>query len=364
MKKILSILIHEAPYKNPLMDSLDNNEEINLKNVVLYDKPTTHKEWNIKNKNNNAILKKKTFPIVGDVHYGAIKIIREFNPDLIIISGYYPIINAIIIFYCIKNNIKYLYGFDTVEKSHFFINNILQKFFINKSASLLINGKKTEEYINNSFKKKYKLINGFYCLNIHEETIKYEAFRIKRSYYRNKFNIKDNKFVFLFVGKLITSRRIADFLTHNLMKLDKEIVLMIIGDGEESGIVDSYVKQFPEKIIHIKNVEYSELYKYYTMADGYFHPGKEPYSLAFVQAILSKLPIVSSNDVGAVYDFLNDAGNGYIIKDNNIGDYFYYMNRVKNKKYNHDSVTQQYEKLKEMYNLDKISRKIIKLIED
>lgn len=363
MKKIMNILIHDAPYKSPVIENLDELSDINFKNVVLYNTPTTHKEWDLENKKTYETFKIINIPLLGDFHFGVLKEIKKFGPDLIIISGYYPIINMIVILYCIKNNVNYIYGFDTVEKSRNAINNFINKCAMKNAEALFINGNKTKKFISNVLKDTPPLIQGFYCLNVDYEKKIYNNFFYDRKKNRKLLGISDNSFVFLFVGKLIENRRIVEFLNENMQKLDKDITLLIIGDGPQSQEVEQYSSMFEKRIIHIKQVSYSNLYKYYSIADGYFHPGKEPYSLALVQAIICKLPIVTSTDVGAACDFIVDSKNGYLVEKNDISKYSFYMNLIRNRNFDVNYIETEFLNVKKIFDCKKIAFRIKKIAE-
>ena len=77
MKKILNILIHDAPYKSPVIDKLYKIPDVKFQNMVLYNSPTTHKEWNLENKANYKTFSNITLPIFGDLHLGVLREIKK-----------------------------------------------------------------------------------------------------------------------------------------------------------------------------------------------------------------------------------------------------------------------------------------------
>ena len=230
------------------------------------------------------------------------------------------------------------------------------------AEALFINGNKSIKFVSETLEEIPHLINGFYCLDVEQERSMYESYKSNRKKNREKLGIEESSFVFLFVGKLIKSRRLLEFLKFNFSKLDDSIVLLVIGDGPESTEVDLFVHKFKKRIIHISQTNYSELYKYYSVSDAYFHPGKEPYSLALVQAIICELPIVSSTDVGATWDFVKNSKNGYLVTKNEIDKYFIFMNLIKDRKYDCSYIKNEYRNVKTAYDIDKIALNIKKLV--
>ena len=85
--------------------------------------------------------------------------------------------------------------------------------------------------------------------------------------------------------------------------------VIVIGDGPEYIKADA-AKNTLDNLLLIKSVEFDELHRYYALADAYIHPGSEPFSLAFVEAAIAGIPLISTHDVGASSDYLIDGYNG------------------------------------------------------
>ena len=357
MKKIVYIINHHAPYIDPLIFQLHSMRNVNLTTISLYDEPTTHPEWNINFEKDDQVRCIK-IPVLGDLHLNVIKIIKSKQPDLVVVSGHYPLINTLLISYCVLHHINYLYKFDTVQESNNPISRYIQRKSIVNATGLFINGKKTIDFLKRVGIETKLIIKGGYCLDIKKESSHFKKYMYERDEMRKKMAIKSNEFVFLFVGKVIPSRRIYSFLKNNIVNLSDNIRLLIIGDGPESEIIDS-IKD--DRILHIEKVEYSDIYRFYAIADAYFHPGKEPYSLALVQAVIAKLPIVTSNDVGAAMDYVIDGKNGYIIKNNEITAYSLYMNKVYMDGIDSNYTRRQYELLVKESDLFHIANEIINI---
>lgn len=116
----------------------------------------------------------------------------------------------------------------------------------------------------------------------------------------------------MFVGKLIPSRHI-EVLVEAIRILESkgyDFKVIIIGSGPDKSIVDEAVKQ-SETIISVESVPYEKLHRYYGLSDAYIHPGKEPYSLATVEAVIAGIPVIATSGVGCTYDYLVDGKNGY-----------------------------------------------------
>ena len=101
--------------------------------------------------------------------------------------------------------------------------------------------------------------------------------------------------------------------------VNNNIALLIIGDGPETEIVEDFLSKNKEiGVRHIGAVTFEELYPYYGCSDAYIHPGAEPYSLALVEAVIAGKPVVSTNEVGSVYDYVKNCYNGFIVSNNDV----------------------------------------------
>lgn len=311
--------MHPAPYRDPVIEKLGEYHEVTV--LSLFDVPSSHTEWSKSEKlpyHNIYLGKGVDFPFVGKLQIDIVRYLRDFDGDLLIIPGYVPLTCLCAILYAKIHNIPYIYAADTVDlpldKTTKPKINMVAKWCIKKAKALWVTGLAGRK----TFKKigyDGKLIaEGYYTLDSSKLRAKYKSISDqKKREWRNNYCIKNTDSLFLFIGKLIPSRGVERMI--NIVKTARElkpdIKLMIIGDGPEKCIVDRTIKEYPW-IINIPRVPYEELYKFYAMADCYLYVGSEPYSLALVEAVIADLPVISSDTVGAAYDYIIDGVNGYM----------------------------------------------------
>lgn len=320
------ISIHSAPYKDDIYKQLSNQEGLVVSVYTMYNESPTHKEWEktVELPYNNIYSRRKfKFPIFGDYHKDVITFLIEGNFDIVLINGYYPITNFKAYKFLKKNNIDYIYCSDAVESSKSklgFIFDKRKREIISNAKSVWVPGKMSKDFHIKEYGINEKnIFLGSYTMNnkqVNEEIIQGER-DIKRL--RNNLEINNDDFVILFVGKLIKTRNITLLLDafNELTKKYENISLLIIGDGDENNkVIDS--KSLNKKIYHIEKVTFEELHKFYGIVDLYVHPGREPYSLALVEAIIAGLPVISTEKVGASIDFIDNGKNGFIISENSL----------------------------------------------
>lgn len=318
-KKILYISMHPAPYRDPVIEKLDEFHELTV--LSLFDIPSSHTEWNKSEQlpyNNIYLGKGVNVSCFGKLQLDIIRYLREFRGDLMIVPGYVPLTCLCAILYAKIYKIPYIYAADTVDlpldKTRKPKLNMVAKWCIKNSKALWVTGlagRKTFE--KTGYDGKY-IAEGYYTLDSFKLRDRYQCITAQQKCeWRNDYCIKETEKLFLFVGKLIPSRDVGRMLhiVKTARKLHPNIKLMIIGDGPEKYIVDQMIKECPW-IINIPRVPYEELCKFYAIADCYLYVGSEPYSLALVEAVIADLPVISSDTVGAAYDYIINGVNGYM----------------------------------------------------
>jgi len=127
---------------------------------------------------------------------------------------------------------------------------------------------------------------------------------------REKYGINDDAFVIIFSGKLIDHKRPID-LVHALARLKKqtrECVVLFMGDGEQREEIKSIAKQLgvDGQIALAGFVNQSDIAKHLFAADVLALPShKEPFGAVVPEALPFGLPIIATDQIGAVG--INDA---------------------------------------------------------
>lgn len=140
---------------------------------------------------------------------------------------------------------------------------------------------------------------------------------------RNKnLNSKDicelnKKITLLYVGQLIY-RKGVDVLLKAFVLLQKyhsNISLFIVGDGNEKESLQALCRNM--KISNVKFIGFvqpEKLSDYYEQADIFVFPSRyDGWGVVINEAMEHRLPIISTNRVGATYDLVKNNVNGYIV---------------------------------------------------
>lgn len=314
--KIALIDYTPAPYKDPVIEKFNcSNKNMRIDCFYIDNiKTVEHKEWkyNQRLKNTNAknlesILK---VPFLGNIHKEILSILK--NHQVICVCGYYPLTNFIIILGSFILNKKIIYMTDGIDisKNYYFIKKIIYYILIKKVNGFWVPGRASKKFLMSLSAKSNNIISGLYCFDYSNISQLADITMSERSYERKKLDIEHDDFLLLFIGKLKKKRNIKKLIKVMNCINNNKIKLLIIGDGEESDIVKNSGNK---NIRHISKVCFHDIHKYYKLANGYLHFGKEQYSLALEEAVFFELPIVASNRIGAAYDFVRDGINGYLL---------------------------------------------------
>ena len=328
--KIGLFSMHTAPYKDPVFEEVSNNKKFDVEIITLFEKAKTHNEWaEIEPNYENSFLGKHiNIPIFGEFHLGLFKILYNGKYDVIMVTGYYPLTNFILLLYSVFFRKPFIYSADSTslplgniyKENSFKLN--LKKYFINKSSAIWVPGEASLQYHHKVLEvDEAKIFKGSYTLDSKYLYNEITQLNLDKDRFRKSLGLSKDDFVFLFVGKLISNRNIKNLLKAFIEanKENSNISLIVIGDGPETSIITDFVRQHKKtQVIHINAVTFEELHSFYSCCDAYVHPGSEPYSLALVEAVIAGKPILSTNEVGAVYDYVEDDYNGYVVRNNDI----------------------------------------------
>ncbi len=130
---------------------------------------------------------------------------------------------------------------------------------------------------------------------------------------RKKYNIKDNDFVFIFVGRIVPEKGIEPLINafKNLNDKYNNIKLLVIGSPNFKG---NFNQDFYNKMLSLKNeniiftgfIDNDLLYKYYSIAHVQITPSlfEEPFGLTVIEALVMNKRVIVS-DAGALPEIVN-----------------------------------------------------------
>ena len=132
---------------------------------------------------------------------------------------------------------------------------------------------------------------------------------------RSRLGLPTGRPVVLFASKLISRKRPADVVAAfaELGRRGIAAVLLMVGDGEQRGRVEREAKSIgPGHVIFTGFVNQRDLPAYYGLADVFVLPSEnEPWGLAINEAMACGVPVVTTREVGAAVDLVEDGITGF-----------------------------------------------------
>lgn len=190
----------------------------------------------------------------------------------------------------------------------------LTKFYCDKTCEeLIVPTKKTYDL----FKSKYKVKRNVHIVPTGLDIEKfYKRDNKKIEEIKRKYNISNDDFVLLFVGRIGKEKNIGFLIDaqRRIVKKYKNAKLLIVGMGPDEDLFKEEVKRLnlEENIILVGKVPNPEIQFYYHCANVFVTASKsETQGLTVIEALASSLPAFCINDESFNQVIINDL-NGYL----------------------------------------------------
>ncbi|MCL0096015.1 glycosyltransferase family 4 protein [Thermodesulfovibrionales bacterium] len=325
--KILFITNIISPYRIPLWNYLYQMADFDFKIVVLAEKEA-NREWQVAKDQIkfdyqilsgwHAFIWKKEIPI--HINRGIIRALRQYNPDVVITSGYDSLAYWQAFLYCKFFKKKFILWNGTTLLSTKSIKGIrgkLKKIIIQGADRYIAYGTKAKEYLEHFGAKSEDI-------HISINTVDMDYFQGKVFQYRNSKNFSEErkkypKFLLLYVGQLIKRKGVIQVLKALDYLGDPQIGFIIIGKGTLEKELKEFCKEKSLQNVFFEGFhQQEELPKYYALADIFILPTfQEVWGLVVNEALASGLYVLCSKYAGAAYDLINNE-NGKIFNPNDI----------------------------------------------
>lgn len=325
--KLGFISIHRAPYRDPVLELINSRANINLEVIILFQEDAGHPYWHLNKPGYPHLFFKSKNYYLKQFHCrpGIWQLLSEKKYDVIAIPGYYHPTCVIALLYCICTKTPFIWLSDAcVFKARPLYLRIikwpLMKAIIRLMGAAWVPGIAGEEFLVSYGAERNKIFRGLYTLDAKPILESLEESKASQQQIKDLLNLKDENIVLLMVANLIPKRGLG-YLMEAMIKLlghNKELNLVVIGDGPEKHNIELLMKHNPrlkEHVHLIGPVPFESLTGYYLLADAYVHSSvREEYSVSIAHAAICGLPIITTDRVGAAYDYVIDGVTGAIAK--------------------------------------------------
>jgi glycosyltransferase involved in cell wall biosynthesis len=151
-----------------------------------------------------------------------------------------------------------------------------------------------------------------------------ESYRNQRTPLRKELGWPLDQPVILFASKLIPGKRPHDLLQafQSLRQRGDKASLVFVGSGPEGAALKSYVQQHSVPDVFFMGFRnQSELPKFYALADVFVLPSEnDAWGLIINEVMCAGLPVVATEEIGAVPDLVKHEVNGFIYKAGDVSE--------------------------------------------
>ncbi|SJZ86143.1 Glycosyl transferases group 1 [Pilibacter termitis] len=313
-EKVAIIVQTAAPYRdNTIKKFIEENPQVQVDCFLINTQAKSmHPEWNYTTplKFKNKREKEPLNTPFGTLDFEILKYVLRGKYSSILISGWFPATSLLIAFFCILFRKRFSVMLDSVEING--KSKRLALFILKYATTVFVPGNMSKNFLIREGIVKSKIFKGVYTNDTEEMYQIIKSEKEKEQELREKYNIPQEDYLFLFVGKLIPSRKIRNLL-NAIAKQEKHSSFLIVGDGPDRHFVTE-AKEENSNIVYLPSVPLKDLHSLYAIANAYIHPGKEPFSLALVEAAVAGIPIVTTDEVGAAFDVVRQNENGLIVQ--------------------------------------------------
>lgn len=175
------------------------------------------------------------------------------------------------------------------------------------------------EFVNKAFRKKVSMLKDDQCFVLKNgvDTVKFTTIdeeKIKK--YRIKFGLTEKDFVVIFAGRLVAEKGALETIKAIKKCKDENIKLLVVGAGFYStDVVDDYTLELQKESEDIKNriiftgyIDYEDMPSIYHLGNVAVLPSMwdEPAGMTMVEAVVSGLPLITTNSGGISEYIPND----------------------------------------------------------
>ena len=331
------IEIHQAPYRSAALEMLENRGNVQLTVISLFpiDYGHAYRPKIVPSYHSINLTKCIHFSNYSYYHPAILQTLIRNDFDVIVVSGYRELTSQMSILYCLLGDKTLIFSMDSILFPNNNGTNVkkLREFFLRKFFSVVdsfwVPGEASKRYLQTHGVEENRIFQGAYCLDRGGIVRDYEKVGSSRNHIRAELGVYEKDWLFLFVGRIEPFRGVI-YLIKAFSKLEKEIPeshLLIIGEGSDRANIESECrKNNLRNVIFFDPMPMDRLIRYYVAADTYVMPGlRENYSLALAQAAICGLPIISTDTVGAIEDYVVDGHSGFIVKSADSDSLYKYM---------------------------------------
>lgn len=274
------------------------------------------KEKHIRLGNSSSDFANKSIDI--PIPFGLNSKIKEVNPDAIIAEGFFQF-TPWAVWYAKRHNIPLYIAYERTvhtERNCPGWRKAYRRFIGKFVSGYMANGSLTKEYLMSQGVKADKIFTGGMCADSANLRKLAEKTTLEdKEAFEKSIGLKACRGVrYIFVGRIIALKGINYLLDswRKHIEIFRNDELLIVGDGDK---LEQYRKLYADlsSVKFLGGVDYSQIYKYYSISDVFVIPTLEDnWSLVVPEAMACGLPIACSIYNGCYPELVKQDFNGVV----------------------------------------------------
>ncbi|WP_033541953.1 glycosyltransferase family 4 protein [Planococcus sp. CAU13] len=199
---------------------------------------------------------------------------------------------------------------------------LLKKIVIQGAKGFFTNGTVGKKYFMEKFDvKENKIFNQFLSVDNSSIMMLKDNQEVHKQRLRAKYNITEGKKVIIFSGRLVKTKNVDDIIKSiGILKTKNEYLLLVIGDGEEKGYLESLARVHKVEMVITGFIENQlELFRHYYLGKVLILPSSnEVWGLVVNEGMAAGLPVIVSNECGCSEDLVKENINGFIVNTHDV----------------------------------------------
>ena len=247
---------------------------------------------------------------------GLMRAIAKVRPDVLITEGYFQW-TPLVLLYGILHRVPVYMGYERTcwtERNAGRLKTWQRKLFNRGFAGFLVNGSETKKYLMSIGVKEEKIHIGGMCADSEELCAQVCSMTDEdKSVMRHRY-VGDEGLLYLFVGRVSVLKgadRLLDAWEEHVRRYPKDHIVLV-GYGDRYEMLKDKYREMPS--VHLEGaVDYTQVYRYYAVADVYVLPTIEDnWSLVVPEAMACGLPVATSIYNGCYPELVQEGVNGFV----------------------------------------------------
>jgi len=326
--KVLLVTNIISPYRIPLFNYLHNQNDVEFRVIALAEKEA-NREWLLQKEQIkfpyrilpglHKFMWSRELPI--HLNWGLWRVLREYNPDVVITSGYDTLTYWVAFAYCKLHKKNFVLWNGTTlmstTKTHGLVG-IIKRVIIKGADAYITYGTKAAEYLEQMGARSNRIYVGVNTVDM--EWYRREWYAVCKEASFACERLEYPPVMLLYIGQLIERKNVKRLLEVLAKLRDPDLGILIVGSGPQKAELEEFCRRHDVQNAYFEGFKQQpDLPRYYAIADVFVLPSiKEVWGLVVNEALATGLYVLCSNRAGAAYDLIKEGWNGALFDPYNM----------------------------------------------